>query len=267
MLALIFQVGGSMEVIEESNTRCSLKFKRKMGTGEISEYVATFTYEDAERANLVNKGVWKLYPRTMLKWRAVSIGAQVLFPDVTQGMYVPEEMNVPVNERGEMLHEEIKDGSAGFPDPAADKKRQPKNAPAPEPEEAEYEVIEGKTVDKETGEIINEDPVEDEEAPDELPTKKPSAKRGSTKKPPTEKASAPKNGASKEVKDRAITDEERREINKIITDNGMSKHIEIIRKEVLSPEGFTGTVDIPFSRYEEMKDKITEWVNAKLAEV
>ena len=47
---------------------------------------------DAKTLGLAGKDNWKKQPATMLKWRAVSACARVVFPDVIQGMYTPEEI-------------------------------------------------------------------------------------------------------------------------------------------------------------------------------
>ncbi len=56
-----------------------------------------WTMADAQKAGLANKtGPWSQYPRAMLYWRAVAEGARVYFADTIAGLYLPEEMGVPV---------------------------------------------------------------------------------------------------------------------------------------------------------------------------
>ncbi len=54
-----------------------------------------FTFKDAARAGLVNKEVWKSYPKNMLFARAISNGARLFCADIVTA-YTPEEIdNIP----------------------------------------------------------------------------------------------------------------------------------------------------------------------------
>ena len=55
---------------------------------------STFTFKDAAKAGLVNKDVWKNYPRNMLFARALSNGARWYTSDVFCG-YTAEEVETP----------------------------------------------------------------------------------------------------------------------------------------------------------------------------
>ena len=55
---------------------------------------STFTFKDAAKAGLVNKDVWKNYPRNMLFARALSNGARWYTSDVFCG-YTAEEIESP----------------------------------------------------------------------------------------------------------------------------------------------------------------------------
>jgi hypothetical protein len=48
--------------------------------------------EQAKRAGLATKDVWKQYPRAMLRARVVSEGIRTIFPGVLGGLYTPEEV-------------------------------------------------------------------------------------------------------------------------------------------------------------------------------
>ena len=50
-----------------------------------------FTIKDAAKAGIVNKEVWKSYPRNMLFARAVSNGARLYCADIVTA-YTPEEV-------------------------------------------------------------------------------------------------------------------------------------------------------------------------------
>jgi hypothetical protein len=52
---------------------------------------SSFTFQDAAKAGLVNKDVWKSYPRNMLFARSLSNGARWYASDVFSG-YTPEEV-------------------------------------------------------------------------------------------------------------------------------------------------------------------------------
>lgn len=60
--------------------------KVKIGT-------TTFTFKDAAKAGLVNKDVWKNYPKNMLFARALSNGARFFCPDAISGYYTTEELD------------------------------------------------------------------------------------------------------------------------------------------------------------------------------
>ncbi len=88
MVAVIRAAGHSLSG-ETSSDRATVKGKRG-DTGD--EMTVTFSMDDARRANLTNKGVWKSYPSSMLWARAVSQLARMLFADCLLGFsYVPEE--------------------------------------------------------------------------------------------------------------------------------------------------------------------------------
>jgi len=81
--------------------------------GESTPHKEIFTLEDAKRLNLAGKENYQKQPKTMLKWRAVTACARVVFPDVVGGLYTGEELdpdNVTVSEDGTMKtnrHESI----------------------------------------------------------------------------------------------------------------------------------------------------------------
>lgn len=65
----------------------------------------TFTHDDAVRARLTGKDVWKGYPQFMLWARAVSGLCRMAFPDVLAGVsYIPEELGAEVDpETGQVI--------------------------------------------------------------------------------------------------------------------------------------------------------------------
>lgn len=81
-------------------TACSVTMKRVNGV----EYTATFTMEDAKRADLVKAGGgWEKYPANMLKWRAVGYAADVVFPDVIGGMKRADEFDAAITPDGDVI--------------------------------------------------------------------------------------------------------------------------------------------------------------------
>jgi hypothetical protein len=69
---------------------CVISFYQQNGKMEkIGE--SSFTIKDAAKAGIVNKEVWKAYPRNMLFARAISNGARLYCADVVTA-YTPEEV-------------------------------------------------------------------------------------------------------------------------------------------------------------------------------
>ena len=76
------------KVIKLDETECSIDFfqaEEKVGN-------SIFTFKDAAKAGLVNRDVWKNYPKNMLFARALSNGARFYAPDAICGYYTKEEV-------------------------------------------------------------------------------------------------------------------------------------------------------------------------------
>jgi len=102
MLALIQRSGQLEDIkIEGDAQKCAVTMKRK---GQ-SPYTVTFSLADAGLMGLKDKQNWKAQPAVMLKWRAVSACARVVFADILLGMYTTEEINPDqgVSEEGEII--------------------------------------------------------------------------------------------------------------------------------------------------------------------
>ena len=91
------EVCEEFRMIESTNEKCTYRVKRR---GEPSQEV-TWTLEDAERAQLLNRGDtpekkkmsnWSRYPRRMLQARAKSEAADIAFGDLLHGFPTQEEM-------------------------------------------------------------------------------------------------------------------------------------------------------------------------------
>ncbi|MBL8165391.1 MAG: recombinase RecT [Anaerolineae bacterium] len=103
MLGLI-NASGLLEDIEidSQDAYCSVTMKRVNRQPHTERY----SLEDAAKMTatewvsgqkktipLTEKSNWRQQPRTMLKWRCVAACARVVFPDIVQGMYTPDEMS------------------------------------------------------------------------------------------------------------------------------------------------------------------------------
>lgn len=77
------------KVIKLDETECSIDFYN--GDDKIGNSI--FTFKDAAKAGLINKDVWKAYPRNMLFCRALANGARFYCPDAISGYYSKEEID------------------------------------------------------------------------------------------------------------------------------------------------------------------------------
>ena len=101
MLALVFRAGHRITAVIEE-TKSTVFCYRKFDDEWIELGHTEFSIEDAVTADLLDKGTYQSYPKTMLTWRAVSMACRLYFPDVILGVgYVPEEVGLddaPVDE-------------------------------------------------------------------------------------------------------------------------------------------------------------------------
>jgi hypothetical protein len=100
MLALVWRAGHRISV-EIHETESIVHCYRRYDDEWLEVGSAEFSIEDAHRADLMDKGTYQSYPKTMLTWRAVSLACRLYFPDVILSVgYVPEEVglnDVPVD--------------------------------------------------------------------------------------------------------------------------------------------------------------------------
>jgi len=101
MASMIWEAGHAYNIDISTDTECQITFTRSNG----QTYTHSFTIEDAKKANLAGKDVWKGYAKAMLFNRCISAGARAFMPDVTRRMYTPEEMGaaVTVSESGDVV--------------------------------------------------------------------------------------------------------------------------------------------------------------------
>jgi hypothetical protein len=100
MLALVRRAGHSVQ--GETTPEGATITGTRRDTGD--KMTVAYTLDDARRANLLNKSVWKQYPASMCWARALSQLCRMLFPDVVLGAgYTPEELGANVSSDGEII--------------------------------------------------------------------------------------------------------------------------------------------------------------------
>lgn len=81
--------------LQSTNDICEMEVVKPGGKPEIWK----FSMEDAKKADLSSKDMWKKYPRSMLRSRCISEMCRAVFPDAIQGCsYTPEEMRDAISE-------------------------------------------------------------------------------------------------------------------------------------------------------------------------
>ena len=95
LMALVRRSYGqaAIRVREGTNESCTVEY-REQGWDGVSSL--TFSMEDAKRAKLDTKDVWRAYPRAMLRSRAVSEAVRTAFPECIANLYTPEELGAEV---------------------------------------------------------------------------------------------------------------------------------------------------------------------------
>jgi hypothetical protein len=104
MMALIFKhvPGARIHIQETTADICRIAVNRPGHPATMF----TFSMEDARKADLLGKSVWKQYTRAMLRSRCVSEMARAVFPDALMGCsYTPEEMGAPVDDDGNVVED------------------------------------------------------------------------------------------------------------------------------------------------------------------
>jgi hypothetical protein len=75
--------------IESTAERCTIETKRRGAPAPVRK---TWAAEDAKRAGLTGKDIWKSYPAQMLRHRCAADLAREVYPDLLMGVYVPGEI-------------------------------------------------------------------------------------------------------------------------------------------------------------------------------
>lgn len=91
MIGLVHRSGKALffDCIDSTSEKAVWVTKR---VGSQHEARNTFTMDDARRAGLGGKGNWSKYPAEMLRWRAASALARMVYPDIVAGLYTPDEL-------------------------------------------------------------------------------------------------------------------------------------------------------------------------------
>jgi hypothetical protein len=89
MTSMIRKAGHNISIKECNDKICTLKGKRADNGDEVE---TTFSWDDAVKAGLAGRDVWKKYAEDMLYARAMSRLARRLFPDVIGTAYVEGEI-------------------------------------------------------------------------------------------------------------------------------------------------------------------------------
>ena len=104
MVAVVRRSGlcDSWATIESTDKACTIETRRK---GEAAPARKTWTAEDAKRADLVGKSIWKQYPAQMLRHRCAADLAREVYPDVLLGVYCEGEIEEPVQATARVVTE------------------------------------------------------------------------------------------------------------------------------------------------------------------
>lgn len=145
MLALAWGSGLMQSLsITDDGTTCTVKMQRVGSPAHVETFSAKDadlmkTKEDGKMISLSQKFNWRGMPATMRKWRAVSAACRIVFPDIIQGMYIPEEISPDtiVNEGGEIVDAQYDDVAKQQEQPEA----LPKQREDPNPQLRQAEVV------------------------------------------------------------------------------------------------------------------------------
>lgn len=102
ILARFRQAGGKYRWVEKTDQCATIQ---AVAPGNPIEWVETFSFsiEEAERAGVTDKKNWKRYPAAMLRARAASLMVRAIAPEVSAGLYDPDELGAETTESGEVV--------------------------------------------------------------------------------------------------------------------------------------------------------------------
>lgn len=90
VLALLLSKGFKVKFTKSTKDEASCWIKRPGEDG--MEFEDSFTIDDAKTAKLAGKDNWQMYPKDLLRWRALMRTARIVAADVIGGIYLPEEL-------------------------------------------------------------------------------------------------------------------------------------------------------------------------------
>lgn len=93
MLAMIYRGMPNALIEFDLNEKDSVAIVTMARAGGVNKYTSTWSLDRANKMGLTGKDNWKKQPMTMLKWRAVSDAARIVFPDIISGIYTTEEFD------------------------------------------------------------------------------------------------------------------------------------------------------------------------------
>lgn len=139
MNAMIIRSGHSAKLIELTQQRCVIRFKRR----EDKEHIDyAYTVEEAQKAGYLGKKNWQTHLRDMLFCRCLSGGARKFMPDVIGNVYIHGELGdetMPIVPQEVQDHPEIIQPA---PQQLSNHKIEPFQQPE-EPKQIEHVKVEG----------------------------------------------------------------------------------------------------------------------------
>jgi hypothetical protein len=94
--------GLQISILETTDLKASVRLCRPEKNSQPVTF--SFNIEDAKKAGLLTKDVWKNYPKAMLFSRCISAALRMVCPDALMGVsYTPEELGSEVNEGGNVI--------------------------------------------------------------------------------------------------------------------------------------------------------------------
>lgn len=82
-------VCGFFRMVESTDTVATYETQRR---GEPTPVKLSYTIQQASTAGLTGKGTWKAHPAAMLRARCSSALARIVYPDLVNGLYDPDEI-------------------------------------------------------------------------------------------------------------------------------------------------------------------------------
>lgn len=100
-LARFRQAGGKYRWLETNDRVATIQV---IAPGSPADWAQTFTFtiEEARDAGLLDKQNWKKYKPAMLRARVASLAIRAVAPEVSMGLYDPDELGAVTNEEGEV---------------------------------------------------------------------------------------------------------------------------------------------------------------------